>query len=623
MTGSRRNFLKAVQVGAYGSAKKITLPLAYPKGEGHPFCVNALCGRNNSGKSHILREIGQAFDDRGFHNTSERESVNVHAVLLDPEAPVPKVLYLPDLTGDKSRLNEIPVKFKHDPQGRTPKYREAIVGFIADQLSCLLEPTFEKEQWNRDEEYRMQVLDRLEERVVYRCLDDSPVIRRFEQAVGGSLYFGRKGPGKKRAHLELAIRYDDHRLFYFQTWSEGQKTLFTALLFIYHHRPDVLLLDEIENHFHPEYITQLAQFLRDVVPQTLLVTHHPHVLFSTMVDRLFYLEMQTALEGEPPKRVALPEGFRSRSPRRQIAELITEFDRITAAYGLFDNQDRQLLTLAQATHQSIDTGFTASLVRFFGSADGETGESPAIAGPLQQIEELLADLLRAVQRRGGPLYVLDYGAARARSLDSLLRASPLALGEHLHWSFWGLQPAFERVAPGRALFDVRFWAPSEELPDDFYDLAILSNVLHEMIPGVFGATLAKVRRAMRAQGGSVAILEPFPLIRPEKYAVPYSRQDMTDILVRCGWKVESRNLAVPGGLVEAYCILAHSPDSEKSLDSDLMERIVGEKWQEILRRSCAHYDGRRRIGSARDQIEVMGLLTTIASINNYNLGNWR
>lgn len=621
MTGPGRNFLKAVQVGVYGSSKKVTLLLAYPKGEEHPFCINALCGRNNSGKSHILREIGQAFDERSLHNNSERESINIHAVLLDPEAPIPTVLYLPDLTGDKSRLNEIPLKFKHDPQGRTPKYRAAIIGFIADQLSCLLGATFGKEQWTLDEDYRLQVVGTLEERSVYRCLSDTPVIRRFEQAVGGNLYFGKKGPGK-RVHLELAIRYDDHRVFYFQNWSEGQKTLFTALLFIHHHRPDVLLLDEIENHFHPEYITQLAQFLRDVVPQTLLVTHHPHVLFSTMVDRLFYLEMQAAPDGEPPRKLELPEGFRSRSPQRRIAELITEFDRITAAYGLFGNQDRQLLTLAQATHQSIDTTFTAGLLRLF-FPEPKAGEILPLMSPLQQIQELLDDVLRAVQRREEPLSILDYGPARARSLDHLLRASPLALGEHLHWSFWGVHPAFDRVPTGRALFNIRYFSPSEPLPEDLYDLAILSNILHEMTPRTFGETLVKVRHAIRVQGGSVAILEPFPLIRPEKYAVPYSREDMADILVSCGWKVESRNLPVPGGVVEAYCLLAHSPDSEKSITSSLVERVVVEKWQEILRRSCAQYDGRRQIGSARDQIQVMGFLSTIASISNYNLGNWR
>jgi hypothetical protein len=618
----RRNFIKAVQVGVYGSPKKITLPLAYPQAAGSPYCINALCGRNNSGKSHILREIGQAFDDRSLHNAAERESVNIHAVLLDPQAPPPSVLYLPDLTEDKSRLNQIPLTFKHDPQGRTPKYREAIVRFLADQLSGVWGTEFEKERWTRDADYRKEIVDRLEERVLYRCTSESPVLRRFEEAVGGNLYFGKKGPGKK-VHLELAIRYDDHRIFYFQSWSEGQKTLLTALLYIHHHRPDVLLLDEIENHFHPEYITQLTQFLRDVVPQTLLVTHHPHVLFSNLVDRLFYLEMQAARDPEAPNEVRLPQGFQARSPQRRIAELATEFDRITAAYGLFHNQDRQLLTLAQATHQSIDTSFTASLLRLFLPVDDEAGESSAASLPLQQIEDLLVDSLRTLRQKGGPFHVLDYGAARARSLERLLRTSSLPLGEPLCWSFWGVQPTSARLPVGRSGVDIRLVSPAESLPKDFYDLAILSNVLHEMTPKAFAATLAGIRRAVRAPGGSVAILEPFPLIRPEKYAVPYSREDMTDVLVQCGWKVESRQLPVPGGLVEAYCLLAHSPDSRKSLDLPLLEQAVGEKWREILARSCARYDGQRQIGTARDQIEVMGLLTTIASISNYSLGNWR
>lgn len=621
-TWQRKNFIKEIQVGVYGARKKNTLPLAYPQAAGSPYCINALCGRNNSGKSHILREIGQAFDDRKLHNATEKESENIHAVLVDPEADPPSVLYLPDLTRDKNRLNEIPLSFKHDPQGRTPKYREAIIGFIADQLSVARASRVEEEQWAQDADYRKKLVAQLEERTLYRCSGESPILRRFEQAVRGNLYFGKKGGGKSM-HLELAIRYDDHRLFYYPTWSDGQKTLLTALIFIQHHQPDVLLLDEIENHFHPEYITQLAQFLREVVPQTLLVTHHPHVLFSTLIDRLFYLEVDKTPDLEAPGKVQLPQGFRSRSPSRQIAELSTDFDRITAAYGLFHNQDRQLLTLAQATHDSIDMAFTASLAHLFLSLEIEVEESPATRQPLQQIESLLAGVLNTFRRTGSSLRVLDYGAPRVRSLERLLRTSSISLGESLQWSFWGVPSTGARLPEGGLGFDLRLYSASDPLPSNTFDLAILSNVLHEMTPAEFATTLATVRQAIRQAGGNLVILEPYPLIRPEKYAVPYSLDDMVDILSRCGWKVESRPLPVPGSLVEAYCILAHSPDSDKSVDLSLMDRVVGEKWEEILQRSSVLYDGRRQIESARDQIEVMGFLTTIASINNYQLGNWR
>lgn len=614
------NLLKAIQVGAYGSGQKIELPLAYPKNLDHPFCVNVLCGRNNSGKSHILRELGQAFDSRNLHNATEKESINVHGVLLKPEAPMPRVLFLPDLTSDKSRLNTIPLVFKHDPKGRTARHREIIIDFIGHQLACVLEHALDEQRWNEESDYRLERVGELAERTIYRCQSDSPVIRNFEQAVGGKLYFGCKSQGSKQ-HLELALRYDDHRAFYFQNWSEGQKTLLTAFLAIYHHRPHVLLLDEIENHFHPEYITQLTRFLKELVPQTILVTHHPHVLFSKMVDRLFYLERLNEQDEQVPDKLKLPQGFRPRSPRRRISQLTTEFDRITAAYGLFDNQDRQLLALSQAMHESLDAAVTESLLRLFQPSGSATSSDLSALQHQVALTEVLEQAVSLRRRRSEVVSVLDHGVGRFKMLLGLLRETRLSC-HGIRWAFWDLGLSLRRALQSPALFDVLFYAPSQGVPPAAFDLLIFSNLLHEKTPREFGDLLVRADHALR-DDGSLVIIEPYPLIRPQKYSVHYSQDDMVDLLFGCGWKVESCQLAMPGNFIEAYCVLAHSPDRQLSANVSHIEGVVKSKWQEILARSCARYDGRRQIGSARDQVEVMGLLTTIASITNFNLGNWK
>jgi hypothetical protein len=114
-----------------------------------------------------------------------------------------------------------------------------------------------------------------------------------------------------------------------------------------------------------------------------------------------------------------------------------------------------------------------------------------------------------------------------------------------------------------------------------------------------------------------------PLIHPEKYAVPYNRERMETILHFAGWKIDSGCVPVRSGLIEAYWVCAHSPDTEISRDPDRIRRVVEAQWEEILRHNCRLYDGKYNITSADDQIKLVDTLATIASIMNYKLGNWR
>ena len=54
-------------------------------------------------------------DSRRLHNAAEKESINVHAVLIEPTGDLPNMLYLNDLTFAKTRFETIPIgEFKHE-----------------------------------------------------------------------------------------------------------------------------------------------------------------------------------------------------------------------------------------------------------------------------------------------------------------------------------------------------------------------------------------------------------------------------------------------------------------------------------------------------------------------------
>lgn len=621
-----RNFIKKVLIGEYLSAAKHELPIAHPSGQADRNCITVICGKNNTGKTHILKQVSEAFHgNRKFHNVGERESVNVHAVLTNPEAPLPNVLYFDSTTYAKARFNVIPVgEYKHDPIGRKPQYRDAAVRFIGRQIQAAFGEKLDQDLWAHDASYRQGfVRTSLNKDLIYRCDEADKLVVRFEEAVGGRLYF-RYYEQEKKEYLESVLRYDEHRVFRYPDWSDGQKTLLASLLIIDYHRPDVLLIDEIENHFHPEYITQLAMFIKDVVPQTILVTHHPHMLFSRLVDKLYYIELAGHDDERPPRTERFDKALHPRSPRRGIKELTSDFDLITAAYGLFHNQDRQLLHLAEKLHASVDFRLTKVLLQLFKADAVPAGRGSFTDAQTAQLLDVIRESA-GVPKNG--LEILDYGAGRGRTLLEVLKESQARRGFTFRWSFW------ERDAELRSqLASLRSEVPEgdlinviddiENVPPSTFHVAILSNVLHEVTPVGFSQILSTIRRVINPEVGKLVILELYPLVHPEKYAVPYGKDRMESIMHDIGWKIDSGFFPVRNGLIQAYWVCAYGPDSLRSTDGDHIRRVVEGSWEETLRHNCVLYDGKYKVTSADQQIRLMDNLTTIASILNYKLGNW-
>lgn len=619
------NFIEKIIIGEYQSANKHVLTVAHPVNKGDAFCVTVICGKNNTGKTHILKQLSEAFHkDRKFHNESEKESGNVHAVLTDPVAPLPNFLYFDSTTFAKSRFNVIPIgDYKHDPTGRKPRYRDAAIRFIGRQLRNVFGGELEYDSWLKDSAYRVRFTRaNVEKDKIYLCDQSDALVAGFEGAVGGRLYF-RYFEQAKVEFLELALRYDEHRIFRYPEWSDGQKTLFAGLLIIDHHRPDVLLIDEIENHFHPEYMTHFAGFIKEAVPQTIMVTHHPHMLFSRLVDKLYYIELESRDSDPPPVTQRFDKSYHPRSPRRSVKELMTDFDLITAAYKLFHNQDRQLLYLAEKLHHSVDIKLTKTLIELFKPDVVIPRKDPFLDS---QTMQLLSVIKGSIDVSEGVVEILDYGAGRGRTLLEVLKEPQMKRGFNFCWSFWEMDLDLRRElatlcamsSPGqeiRLIDDLACIRPGE------FDIAVLSNILHEVTPRRFAEILTAIRRVIKA-GGKLIVLELTPLIHPEKYAVPYSRDRMESILNEIGWKVDGGFFPLRSGLVQAYWVCAHSPDSTASFDRERIRKAVELAWDEILRHKCLLYDGKYKVTTADDQIRLIDNLTTIASIMSYKLGNW-
>src|SRR4051812_32481671 len=101
------NFIDTIRIGQAGR-EPMVLNIARPMHASDVNCITVLCGKNNSGKSHVLREITRAFDNRRL-DAGERTHENIHALLVRPSEPPPNALRLDDLTYLKGRFQLLPV----------------------------------------------------------------------------------------------------------------------------------------------------------------------------------------------------------------------------------------------------------------------------------------------------------------------------------------------------------------------------------------------------------------------------------------------------------------------------------------------------------------------------------
>ena len=67
-----------------------------------------------------------------------------------------------------------------------------------------------------------------------------------------------------------------------------------------HDATPIVLFDEIENHLHPAYMSLLLSALKERSVQTIVSTHHPHLIFSDHADRVFFLD--TTLPHSPGRK---------------------------------------------------------------------------------------------------------------------------------------------------------------------------------------------------------------------------------------------------------------------------------------------------------------------------------
>lgn len=583
---------------------RFPIPTSHDRGT-----VTVLCGPNGSGKSFILRSIALLLWEG-------QASASLAGWKIEVEGEKPGLTLKPK--HHKAQMNSVG-SLTLDQAAKTPKPNDdelklkiAVFGELLaslDDSPLTDDPTpFDAARWNSDSAYRSSVLNAFpdDEMTAYPLRADAPeVFKLFEAECAGRL-------GLRRAvrNFETVLAWPFEMTAPFDSWSDGQKSLFTILMSVTVLKPDVYLFDELENFFHPQLISRAVEFLKTRIRQVVLTSHHPHLIFGRAVDRVFYVELDTASDPrftfrmtKYPKQPAVP---------RRITELTSNLEKLASAYRLFDMRDAALLATATHVSDALDLSLNAAVLTTYGCA-AVPGKSGIYMD--RQTEDIAAYISSF---HPAPRSVLDWGAGLGRTMQEMQKSVGGSGAGDLDWIL------FEPDTKARAVLNgfprpvglkVRIIGDRTELAGTAAGVALLTNVLHVLNPEQWAEAIEDCWEAVRgAQNGVILVTELFPLLAPERFAVPVQPEILEQLFVSLGFKVHTKKTTLHNAT--AFCTAASAPPATLPTHGEIV-KTVEQAWRDLRTYFLRSYSGMPAPRAGTDKTELMNSSFGIATVTGW------
>lgn len=579
-------------------------PLHFPlPPDGGLGTVTVLCGPNGSGKSFILRMLKDLLGGKGAagFNKGHGWSADLTAEVTShrPHHHKSQMTSLGMLAG--TRAGKPVAHNDFDLQVQI-----VIFGLLIEALGSPRD--FDHSRWGSDPAYRKAVVAAVgpaeEERLYWLRRELPDFARLFED-----MFDCRLGLRRAKDGVELVIGWGSGITAPFANWSDGQKSYFTVLATTLALKPEVYIFDEVENFMHPELISRTIDHLKRNCRQTILSSHHPHLIFGRAVDAVFYVE---ALPSPRPDFAARALKYQKQpSAPRRITRLETDRAKLASAYRLFDVSDAALLATAALVRESVDLHLNEAVRTLFGCDPAPPNRRVYRDRQTEEIASFIASFGLASST------VLDWGAGLGRTLAELSKRSAPNGCEPMSWILYEPMPAARDALLARPAVEgvsVRVVGDRGALQGVRAGLVLLTNVLHVLDPDAWCDALIDAWTAISGvENGLVLVTEIYPLLAPERFAVPVPPQWLADLLLSFGFKVSVRNFAIHGA--ESYCLAAHSPPGAMPPRETVRAAVVG-AWQRLKDHYTQTYEGVGPISSLTDQRQLLNAVFGLARVTS-------
>lgn len=374
----------------------------------------------------------------------------------------------------------------------------------------------------------------------------------FEKQLGGTYDCDGRG-------ANVGLVFPNGEISRFGQLSSGELEYISLLTDILTERDaDVLVIDEIEAHFHPDLqrrvLDEISEFCNDRI--VLVSTQSPAVMLAADPERLFFLRHSS--------EVAPGEN--------QVTRVTTDpalFDSLRELYPGFSTDVRVMKHLDEFANQE--------LLRY---AD-ECGRDSNVKNPEEEDSDPQISLFRAMLLSAGKnSTMVEYGVGKGRMLSALNRLDAESASTFTYHAVDRDPQREQDVRNYCAEIGVKFknFQFHASLPTDVIsDLTVLANVLHEVGPDKMAKFLSTALRQAK-KDSKVLILEVLELEAGERRFVVLGKEALEELFASC---VESGALEVTFGepkshgerpLLEAV-LTVHNPEAVSIRDKDVIRAL--------------------------------------------------
>src|SRR5690606_25756618 len=188
-----------------------TIELSFPT-EHKENAINVICGKNRTGKSHILKRVYKAIvkfnnnldtDNPIEYNFSNEDDIRIYVQKSNEKFG--NAIYIGDIGNLKNLARGISVKLdsnflrrkqlQRDEQFNQYILKQCLEEFCFDHLNHVLSTKnikLDKEKWQNDLEfqYRPKIAKKLSFDDIYKIDNNDEVVNLFQNITGGTLYLG-------------------------------------------------------------------------------------------------------------------------------------------------------------------------------------------------------------------------------------------------------------------------------------------------------------------------------------------------------------------------------------------------------------------------------------------------
>lgn len=595
--------------------------------------INVLCGKNRTGKSYLLTRITRCIKNHNDKIIKEEPYIqkkisedDVEIIITDFKSSISKLLFIDEIFKYIRYATSISIRrdsnFRRKAKSSTRVdinnsiLKNSLDDFIKDSLNKLDHIEIENKAWDDSDEYRELTYDKLNIDSLYKIDEKIDFVKKFNDIVEGKLYLGKKIVSKSHPNFVIYIVYDENITLEFSRWSDGQKVLFVTALMIFYYRPNIFIFDEVENHLHPQYISFFFDYLKTFVPQSIISTHHPHIIFSKHVDKVWYLE--TSNNGTFEAIIKKKNSIINKAPIRKAYSLEKNIDKLAFTYKLFDNYDSQLLKLSSSTINNLNDKIAEVFKKLFhyDVVDSITKKRPDIQS--EKIFQYVKSLLNKKER----INILEIGAGTGRVLKELIKINADLVHHKVNWYL--IEPSsikLEAVIQDLGIENVHISNDMSSIESDI-DLTLFVNVLHEIVPTDISQYIFKLQSIIGVNG-DILVVELFPLIFPEKFSIPMKSSEWVGLFRALGMSVQVSSINIKNGFIEAFWLRSRWEKLSTLSYNEINNIVTNYLKDQILKNRCADYKARFEFQDLDDEmIKIMCELTSIASISSYLNNEW-